>query len=436
MENFQKTIKNPARIQGVGLHTGGKVNIVFKPAPINSGINFVRVDLDNKPVLKADCQYLLSSQHSIRRTSLGVDGAEVQTVEHLMAVLAGLQIDNLLIEMDNTEVPGMDGSGSDFLETLKRAEIVEQEAARKTYAIKEPIAVEEEDSVLLALPADDYSVSYTLSYNQPLLKSQYMELVVNAENFEKELSASRTFCLKEEAEDLQGIGLGKGANYQNTLVVSDKEVIKNRLRFNDEFVRHKILDLVGDLYMLGMPIKGRIVAIKSGHSLNLKLVKKIRQQKTRFELGGIAIGAVPEGQTLDASLIMQILPHRYPFLLVDRIISLEKGKRAVGIKNVTINENFFVGHFPGKPVMPGVLIVEAMAQVGGVMMLSPEENRGKLAYFMAANNVKFRKTVIPGDQLRIEVEVGRIKSKTGQVRTKAYVEGKVVAEAELMFALA
>lgn len=436
MENFQKTIKNPARIQGVGLHTGGKVNIVFKPAPINSGINFMRVDLANKPILKADCQYLLGSQHSIRRTSLGVDGAEVQTVEHLMAVLAGLQIDNLLIEIDNNEVPGMDGSGSEFLETLKKAEIVEQEAARKTYAIKEPIAVEEEDSVLLALPADDYSVSYTLSYNQPLLKSQYMELVVNAESFEKELAASRTFCLKEEAEDLQGIGLGKGANYQNTLVVSDKEVIKNRLRFSDEFVRHKILDLVGDLYMLAVPIKGRIVAIKSGHSLNLKLVKKIRQQKARFELGGIAIGAVPEGQTLDASLIMQILPHRYPFLLVDRIISLEKGKRAVGIKNVTINENFFVGHFPGKPVMPGVLIIEAMAQVGGVMMLSPEENRGKLAYFMAANNVKFRKTVVPGDQLIIEVEAGKIKSKTGQVRTKAYVEGKVVAEAELMFALA
>lgn len=436
MENFQKTIKNPARIQGVGLHTGGKVNIVFKPAPINSGINFMRVDLANKPIIKADCQYLLDSQHSIRRTSLVVDGAEVQTVEHLMAVLAGLEIDNLLIEIDNNEVPGMDGSGSEFLETLKKADIIEQEAAKKIYAIKEPICVEDEDSVLLALPANNYNISYTLSYNHPLLKSQYMELVVNAENFEEELASSRTFCLKEEAQDLQAEGLGKGANYNNTLVVGDKEVLNNALRFNDEFVRHKILDLVGDLYMLGMPIKGRIVAIKSGHSLNLKLVKKILKQKTRYELGGIAIGCVAEGQELDASLIMKILPHRYPFLLVDRVISLEKGKRAVGIKNVTINENFFAGHFPGKPVMPGVLIVEAMAQVGGVMMLSPEENRGKLAYFMAANNVKFRKTVIPGDQLRIEVEVGRIKSKTGQVRTKAYVEGKVVAEAELMFALA
>lgn len=418
------------------MHTGGKVNLLFKPAPVNSGINFVRVDLANKPTVKADCRYLLDSQYSVRRTSLSMDATEVQTVEHLMAVLAGLQIDNLLIEIDNNEVPGMDGSGSEFLEALKKAQIIEQEAVRKIYAIKEPLCVEEKDSVLLALPADDYSISYTLNYNHPLLKSQYMELVVNAENFEKELVSSRTFCLKEEAGGLQAEGLGKGANYQNTLVVGDKEVIKNRLRFNDEFVRHKILDLIGDLYMLGMPIKGRIVAIKSGHSLNLKLVKKILKQKLKYELGGIALGDVPEGETLDASLIMQILPHRYPFLLVDKIISLERGRRAVGVKNVTINENFFVGHFPGKPVMPGVLIIEAMAQVGGVMMLSPQENRGKLAYFMAANNVKFRKTVVPGDQLIIEVEAGKIKSKTGQVRTKAYVEGKVVAEAELMFALA
>ena len=440
MESFQKTIKNPAKISGVGLHTGNRVKLLFKPAPVNSGISFVRVDLADRPAIKVDCGNLMDSLQSLRRTSLGNDGAEVQTIEHLMAVLSGLQIDNLLIELDNNEIPGMDGSGIEFLKVLKEAGIIEQEAVKKSYTIKEPIWVEEEGSLLVALPSNDYSIRYTLSYEHPLLKAQYMGLTINPEAFENELAASRTFCLQEEAGDLQGKGLGRGANYENTLVVGERDVIKNRLRFNDEFVRHKILDLIGDLFLLGAPLKARIMAIKSGHSLNLKLVKKILAQKARYELGamaaGGAIGGAIGGEEIDASLIMKILPHRYPFLLVDRIISLESGKRAVGIKNVTINENFFVGHFPGKPVMPGVLIIEAMAQVGGVMMLSPEENRGKLAYFMAANDVKFRKTVVPGDQLCLEVIAGKLKARIGQVFAKAYVEGKVAAEAELLFALA
>ena len=436
MESFQKTIKNPAKISGVGLHTGNRVKLLFKPAPVNSGISFVRVDLADKPAIKVDCGNLMDSLQSLRRTSLGNDGAEVQTIEHLMAVLSGLQIDNLLIELDNNEIPGMDGSGIEFLKVLKEAGIIEQEAVKKSYTIKEPIWVEEEGSLLVALPSNDYSIRYTLSYEHPLLKAQYMGLTINPEAFENELAASRTFCLQEEAGDLQGKGLGRGANYENTLVVGERDVIKNRLRFNDEFVRHKILDLIGDLFLLGAPLKARIMAIKSGHSLNLKLVKKILAQKARYELGAMAAGSAIGGEEMDASLIMKILPHRYPFLLVDRIISLESGKRAVGIKNVTINENFFVGHFPGKPVMPGVLIIEAMAQVGGVMMLSPEENRGKLAYFMAANDVKFRKTVLPGDQLRLEVIAGKLKARIGQVFAKAYVEGKVAAEAELLFALA
>lgn len=437
MEPLQRTIKDSVRIHGVGLHTGNKVNLIFKPAQVNAGITFVRTDVSNKPAIKADCKNLLEPQRSIRRTSLGCDGVEVQTIEHLMAALSGLEIDNLLIEIDNNEVPGMDGSGVEFVEALKNAGILEQDAPREFFSLKEPIWVEDEQAKVVALPANDYTVCYTLNYEHPYLKSQYMELNVTSENFEKELASSRTFCLKEEAEDLQGKGLGKGANYQNTLVVGEKEVIKNSLRFNDEFVRHKILDLIGDISVLGAPIKAKIIAIRSGHCLNLKLVKKIYQQKLRYETGGIAIGSIPgQAQELDASLVMKILPHRYPFLLVDKILSLEEGKRAVGIKNVTINENFFVGHFPGKPVMPGVLIIEAMAQVGGVMMLSPPENRGKLAYFMAANDVKFRKTVVPGDQLVIEVTAGRIKLKTGQVFAKAYVDSKNVCEAELMFALA
>lgn len=437
MEQLQKTIKSPVKISGVGLHTGNKVNLSFLPAPVNSGINFVRVDLPQKPVIKVSTDNLIEPSRSIRRTSLSACGVEVQTIEHLMAVLSGLEIDNLFIEIDNEEVPGLDGSGIEFLELFNKAGIQQQEGEKKIYSVREPLYVEEGSSCIMAAPADEYIVKYTLNYNHPLLKSQYLELAVDSESFKSQLASSRTFCLEGEALNLQSQGIGKGANYTNTLVVGKSGVIKNHLRFDDEFVRHKVLDLVGDLYILGA-IKAKIIAVKSGHSLNLKLAKKIQQQKMRSFSGGIGAGGYTpsEGEQLDAALIMKILPHRYPFLLVDRIISLEKGKRAVGIKNVTVNENFFVGHFPGKPIMPGVLIIEAMAQVGGVMMLSPQENRGKLAYFLAANEVKFRKTVIPGDQLLLEVEAGKIKSRTGQVRAKALVEGKVVAEAELMFALA
>jgi UDP-3-O-[3-hydroxymyristoyl] N-acetylglucosamine deacetylase/3-hydroxyacyl-[acyl-carrier-protein] dehydratase len=242
--------------------------------------------------------------------------------------------------------------------------------------------------------------------------------------------------LEEEVKSLLDMGLGKGSSYENTLVVSKSGILNNELRFPDEFVKHKILDLIGDLYLVG-PFKGHVIAVRSGHSLNIKLLDKLRKYKEKVTSGGIGSKAsfVPQENELNAEEIMKILPHRYPFLLVDRIVYLEKGKKAIGIKNVSINEHFFQGHFPGKPVMPGVLIIEAMAQVGGVLMLACEENVGKLAYFMAANNVKFRKTVEPGDQLAIEVIAGKVKTKTGTVHTKALVHDKVVAEAELMFAL-
>jgi UDP-3-O-[3-hydroxymyristoyl] N-acetylglucosamine deacetylase / 3-hydroxyacyl-[acyl-carrier-protein] dehydratase len=232
------------------------------------------------------------------------------------------------------------------------------------------------------------------------------------------------------------MGLGKGSNYTNTLVVSDKGILENKLRFSDEFVKHKILDLVGDLYLSG-PVRGHIIAIKGGHSLNIKLLQRLRKYKEKARSAGIGslTSYIPKGQELGVEEIMKILPHRYPFLLVDKITYLDRGKKAIGVKSVTMNENFFQGHFPGRPIMPGVLIVEAMAQVGGVLMLACQEHAGKLAYFMAARNIKFRKAVVPGDQLNIEVVAGKIRSRTGTVNTKAFVDGKVVAEAELMFAL-
>lgn len=432
----QRTISRELNLKGVGLHTANKVSVTFKPADADTGINFIRVDLPERPVIKACVDSLLPPDFSPRRTSIGTDAVNVQTIEHLMAALAGLGIDNIGIEIDNNEVPGLDGSSLNFLEVIEKAGIKEQEKERRFYSIKEPIFVEEDGSSIMAVPSDNFRISYTLNYDHSVLKTDFMELNLSPDAFKKEIASARTFCLEEEANELQRQGMGRGANYENTLVVGKNGVIKNKLRFQDEFVRHKMLDLIGDLYLIGSPIKGHIIALRSGHSLNLKLSKKLSQQKERYFASGIAVKYHPKsGEELGVDEIKKILPHREPFLFVDKIISLEIGKRATGIKNLSMKDDFFRGHFPARPVMPGVLIVEAMAQVGGVMMLAPEENRGKLAFFLAANNIKFRKTVLPGDQLVLEVEAGRIKSKTGQVHGRAFVEGKLVAEADLMFAL-
>jgi UDP-3-O-[3-hydroxymyristoyl] N-acetylglucosamine deacetylase/3-hydroxyacyl-[acyl-carrier-protein] dehydratase len=433
----QKTIAKEFSISGIGIHTGKPVNVIFKPAGSDSGITFVRADLPARPRVKAGVESILAVSRSPRRTSIGSADFQIQTIEHLMAALFGLGIDNIIIELDNEELPGLDGSSLNYAEKFIACGIKELDKERRYFTVKEPVLIEEDGCSIAALPSADLRISYTLSYDHPLLKAEFLETQVNPDTFRREFAAARTFCLEGEAEELKRQGFGKGANYENTLVVGKNGVIKNKLRFPDEFVRHKVLDLMGDLGLLGQPLKAHFIAIKSGHSLNLKLVKKLSDQKAKYSLGGVAnAGYNPaNGEVLDTAQIMQILPHRDPFLFIDKIISLDKGKRATGIKNLTINDYFFKGHFPNRPVMPGVLIVEALAQVGGVMMLAPEENRGKLAFFMALDNVKFRKTVLPGDQLVLEVEAVRIKSKTGQVHGRALVEGKVVAEADLMFAL-
>ncbi|MCP4649349.1 MAG: UDP-3-O-[3-hydroxymyristoyl] N-acetylglucosamine deacetylase [PVC group bacterium] len=431
---YQKTITKAVELNGIGLHTGQKVNIKFKPAEENSGVEFVRIDLPEKPRIKAHMSNLIERP---RRTSIGMYGVEIHTIEHVMAALVGLGIDNITIEMDAEELPGLDGSALPFLEILKNAGVKEQQSARIYFQPKEPLYMEEGDSSLMILPSNDFRVSYTMSYPHPLLQSQYASFGVDSDVFEQEIAPSRTFCLQQEAEELTLQGLGKGANYDNTVVVGAKEIVNNELRFDDEFVRHKICDLIGDLYLLGHPLKGHVVGIKSGHPLNIKLLKKIKNLHDRQTAAGI--GAYEEDfkdtPPLDINEIQRILPHRYPFLLVDRIIKLEKDKYAVGIKNVSINENFFTGHFPGKPVMPGVLIIEAMAQVAGVLILSNRANLGKRAYFMSIDRVKFRRMVLPGDQLHIEVSVLKLKTRTGQVYARALVEDKLVSEAQLMFSL-
>jgi UDP-3-O-[3-hydroxymyristoyl] N-acetylglucosamine deacetylase/3-hydroxyacyl-[acyl-carrier-protein] dehydratase len=431
----QRTIKSKIILEGVGLHTGEKTKLELVPASADTGITFLRRDIESPSLIKANFYSVLDPEKFPRRTSIGVNGIYVHTIEHLMAALHLLGIDNVQINIWGEEVPGLDGSAKEFVDKIRKVGWQEQELTRNRLIIREPLWVEEDFASIVVLPHPNLRISYVLSYDNPVVNSGFVDLVLNGD-LKSDLYEARTFCLEAEVKSLLNMGLGKGANYKNTLVVSDKKILDNQLRLKDEFVKHKILDLIGDLYLAG-PTRGHIIAVRGGHSLNIKLLEKLRKYKEKSRSAGVRSQTLyaPQKEELNTEEIMQILPHRYPFLLVDRIAYLEKGKKAVGIKNVTANEHFFQGHFPGKPVMPGVLIVEAMAQVGGVLMLACEEHKGKLAYFMAANNIKFRRTVLPGDRLVIEVSSGKIRSKTGSVITKAFVNEKIVAEAELMFAL-
>lgn len=433
----QQTIASPARVEGVGLHTGRQVRVEFKPAPPDSGISFLRTDLAGSRAVPASAATILDASRRPRRTSIGNGAVEIHTIEHLMAGCYGAGIDNLLVEIGGEEVPGLDGSAHPFLEIFKRVGMKEQAAPRRPIPVREAVWVEEDSSAVAVFPAETYRVSYTLSYPIQSLSAQFFAAEINPSFFEKELAPSRTFCLAQEVEQLRKVGLGRGANTENTVVVqADGRVVDNHLRFPDEFVRHKVLDLIGDLYLLGRPIQGHVMAIRSGHALNIRLVQRLRQVLDRARESGIrALHVEPEATSLDIQAIERILPHRYPFLLVDRVLELVPDKRAVGVKNVTINEPFFMGHFPKRPVMPGVLIIEALAQLSGLLLLNKTENLGKYAFFVAMNNVKFRRTVLPGDTLVLETEILRIRSKTGQMRTRATVEERVVAEADLMFAL-
>jgi len=432
----QRTIGSEAKLEGLGIHTGKEINVVFKPAPVNSGIKFVRTDMPGCPIVPANISNILDPSKSPRRTSLGIGDAQIHTIEHLLASLSGLEIDNIVVEIDGPELPGLDGSAEGFVKVLKGTGICEQEGTRKNFLIREPIQIEDGDSLIMMLPDVNFKISYTLDYPTTNFKTQYGRYLINPEVFEKNIAPSRTFCLEEEVDKLRALGLGKGASLENTIVVGREGIISGKLRFEDEFLRHKVLDLIGDLYLLGLPVTGHIIAIKSGHLLNMKLIKEICKQKKRLigsdeKLSRKIPGYRNDGLGIEE--IKEILPHRYPFLMIDRVLELGE-KTAMGIKNLSTNDYFFAGHFPGKPIMPGVLILEAIAQVGGVLLLSRKENKGKIAYFMSINNAKFRQIVKPGDQLRLEIEVTRYKTRTGQMHGQAYVEDRLVAEADLMFA--
>jgi UDP-3-O-[3-hydroxymyristoyl] N-acetylglucosamine deacetylase / 3-hydroxyacyl-[acyl-carrier-protein] dehydratase len=440
----QKTLKEPVSFSGVGLHTGSTTMITFKPAPVNTGIKFIRVDQPNSGAIDADINNLIDVK---RGTNIGLGNVKVHTVEHILSALSGMGIDNAYIEINANEPPVGDGSALPFIQTLQKTSMVEQDAQRQYYELKEPVYYVSGDTSIIALPANELKVSLTMVYNHPLVKAQHASFIVTPEVFIKELAPARTFCFDFEIETLKKQGLAKGGNLNNAVVIGEKD-IHNELRFPDEFVRHKILDLIGDFYLLGKPLKAHIIAVKCGHPSNVAFVQKLRELKNK----GTAQPPAKEGPKpaagnnrftgldlskplMDINEVQRILPHRPPFLLVDKILKIEEDKKAIGLKNVTINEDFFRGHFPGHPVMPGVLLVEAMAQVAGVLLLKKSENAGKLAYFMTIDKVKFRQTVVPGDTIFFEAELLRVKSKTGVVNGKAFVNNSLVAEAEFMFML-
>lgn len=406
---------------------GIESKVTFKPASVNSGLVFVRTDLPDKPQIKADISNL--TFQLVRCTSIKQNDASVDAVEHLLSTLIGLRIDNVIIEIDSPEPPVLDGSALPFVEAIKKVGILEQDRPRQYLKLEEPITVSEGNKHLILEPSDEFTVTYC--YDHPGFPTQIATFVLSEENFIKEIAPARTFCFAHEIEALKAQGLGKGGNHENVIVI-DKEGKTNKpLRFSDEIVRHKILDLIGDLYLIGKIPLAHVIGIRSGHTLDAKLAQKIADAFFKHQRAK----NVSNYKSLDATEIQKFLPHRYPFLMVDRIIEIEAETKAVGIKNVTINEEFFKGHFPSHPVMPGVLQVEALAQVAGVLLLRKPENQGRLAYFVSLDNVKFRRPVVPGDQLRLEVEVVKLRSRAGRVKGKAYVDGNLVTEAEFSFAL-
>ncbi|PIU83861.1 MAG: 3-hydroxyacyl-[acyl-carrier-protein] dehydratase FabZ [Elusimicrobia bacterium CG06_land_8_20_14_3_00_38_11] len=432
----QKTISKEVSYSGTGLHTGNNVSIKLKPATENMGIIFVRCDLPDNPKIKADISNVLTT---VRGTTVGLDEkTSVHTVEHLLAALFAFGIDNLIIEMNSNEPPIADGSALPFVELIKKAGIIELQNEKKCFNLSETVVYKNDDVLITASPSNRFHISCTIIYNHPLLKNQFLSLDITPEIFEKEIAPARTFCFDYEIEALKNKGLAKGGSLENAVVIGAKKIL-TKLRFEDEFVRHKILDLIGDISLLESSLKMDVTAVKCGHKNNVEFAKKLISTQNVQSLASAkssSLWQIPDGKMIDINEIKATIPHRFPFLFVDKVILVEEVKRAVGIKNVSAGEPFFQGHFPEQAIMPGVLIIEALAQTACVLLLSkPELKSKKLAYFMSINNVKFRKPVFPGDTLYLDVEVLKAKQTRGIVRGCAFVDGKPVTEAEFSFVL-
>ena len=457
MYTKKRTIASEASLTGIGLHTGEKCTITFKPTDPSHGIKFLRVDLPDSEPIPADIDHVIDIA---RGTTLGIGEAKVHTCEHTLAALTGLGIDNVLAELSGPEPPVCDGSALPFVEVLQEAGFIDFEEDKEYLEIDTPTSYSEPDRKvdIVVTPSDDFRITFMIDYANPALGTQYTSLVDLEKEFVTEFAPSRTFCFLSELEMLKSQNLIKGGGLENAIVIYDLnggqievDRIKNALnikgeafvgktgiindrplRFPNEPVRHKALDLLGDLTLIGVPLKGHVLAARSGHKANVALVKKLRSLYQKKLIASRYQKKKSEA-FLDINGIMKIMPHRYPMLLIDRIIDLEPEKKVIALKNVTINEPFFQGHFPGHPIMPGVLIVEAIAQAGGVLLLNAvEDPESKVVYFMSIDGVKFRKPVAPGDQLRFEVEMLSFRRNTCRMQGKAFVEDALVTEATLM----
>jgi len=420
----RRTVRGSAGLEGVGIHTGAHTRVTFSGAAPGSGLAFRRTDLDGAPVIPVRLNSVTAVE---RRTALSAGGAEVHTVEHLLAAAMALEIDDLMIDISGPEPPIMDGSFQPFLEALLRAGPAEHGGEAVELVVREPFTVTEGDSSYLVGPAPGLRLTTTIEFPHPLIGRQTGSWDVTPERFAAELAPARTFGFVSEVEALKAKGLISGGSVDNAIVLDDESVVGTTLRWPDEFVRHKTADVLGDLALAGGRVRAHVVATRPSHRGNVAVGRALRQRSTSGR-----------GPVMDVRQIIDVMPHRYPFLLVDRIIEIEEKKRIVGIKNVTINEPFFQGHFPGHPVMPGVLIIEAMAQVGGLLLMSlaqTSDHRNKVVYFMSLDNVKFRRPVVPGDQLRCELELLKFGGKTCRMKGQALVEGQVVCEAEMMAAI-
>lgn len=427
---WQQTVAGPVRVSGKGLLLGEDATITIEPAPPNHGIVFERSDLDPPVQIPADARYV---SKRARRTTLKSGEATVETVEHCMSALAGLQIDNVLIRINGPELPCGDGSAAPFVDPILAVGLEQQDVPRRVYRIRRPIMIEDGDAMISIFPSDrpEFAVTFDLDYGDQnhRIKRQMQSFVNHNGDYNQEIARARTFSLQEEAQALWDRGMCRHLSPSEVLVIGEDGPIDNEYRFDNEPVRHKILDLLGDLYLVGRPVHGRVVARKSGHDLNrrmaLRIIDQIRSEQRA--------DAIRHGCELDIRSIQRIMPHRYPMLLVDRVVSVEGDQRAIGVKNVTINEPFFNGHYPGTPIMPGVLIVEAMAQLGGLLMSRKLEHTGKIAVLLSLDRVKLRRPVTPGDQLVLEAEAIRARARTGTMRCEAWVGDQVAAQATIRF---
>src|ERR1700733_7383504 len=430
----QTTVREAQSVKGFALHTGSDVTLTVKPAAANTGYIFKRIDLPDEPTVAAHIDHVKQVE---RATTLGEGSVKIHTVEHLLSALRGCGIDNALIEINANEPPIGDGSGRLFIELLEKAGKTELDAPVAEYELNEPIRVTSRDGgYLIAWPSDRFEISCT-NANHLGKHTQFRTWNPETGNYAKEIALARTFVFYEEVQPLMEKGLIKGGSLENAVVIRGDAILSREpLRYEDEFVRHKILDVIGDLSLFPVRLKAHIYAVKPSHALNVELAREIYKQYKQRQAQRMPFEAAPMGDgSMDTQDIMKVLPHRFPFLMVDRILGFEGNIKAVGQKAVTMNEPFFPGHFPGHPVMPGVLQVEAMAQVASILLFKNTGVGGKIGYFMSADKVKWRKPVLPGDTLIIEVEMTKFRGKIAKATGLCRVKGEVVSEAELMFGI-